>query len=141
MPEQITKYPDVTLKVLRGVGAVCGQGAPQKILKQCPADKFCSLPSGEMCIFGIGDIPKMTQITPQELADVVVPRSKKCVSLLDGERHGQTPIPVASCPTIEASGMPSLDVRAPEAFVTDGLALAGVFLVGLGIGKFWRRFQ
>ncbi len=36
MPEQISKYPDVTLQVLRESGAVCGQGAQQKILKQCP---------------------------------------------------------------------------------------------------------
>ena len=35
MPEQITKYPDVTLQVLRESGAVCGQGAPQNILKTC----------------------------------------------------------------------------------------------------------
>ena len=35
MPEQITKYPDVTLKVLKDAGAACGQGVPQKILKQC----------------------------------------------------------------------------------------------------------
>ena len=33
MPEQISKYPDVTLQVLRESGAVCGQGAPQNILK------------------------------------------------------------------------------------------------------------
>lgn len=49
MPEQITKYPDVTLKVLKGAGAVCGEGAPQKILTQCPAERFCSLPTGEIC--------------------------------------------------------------------------------------------
>ena len=48
MPEQITKYPDVTLQVLKGAGAVCGEGAPQKILKQCPAARFCALPTGEM---------------------------------------------------------------------------------------------
>jgi hypothetical protein len=39
MPEQISKYPDVTLQVLRESGAVCGQGAPQNILKQCPRDR------------------------------------------------------------------------------------------------------
>lgn len=73
MPEQITKYPDVTLQVLKGAGARCGEGVEQKILKQCPADRFCSLPTGEMCIYGISEIPKMTQIKPAELAPVVCP--------------------------------------------------------------------
>jgi hypothetical protein len=71
MPEQITKYPDVTLQVLKEAGARCGEGAPQTILKQCPADRFCALPTGEMCIYGINEIPKMTQITPAELAKQV----------------------------------------------------------------------
>ena len=62
MPEQISKYPDVTLQVLRESGAVCGQGAPQNILKQCPRDRFCSLRTGEICVYGINEIPKMTQI-------------------------------------------------------------------------------
>ncbi|MDR5740648.1 MULTISPECIES: hypothetical protein [unclassified Caballeronia] len=74
MPEQITKYPDVTLRVLKGAGAVCGDGAPQKILKQCPADRFCSLPSGEICVYGIAEIPRMTQVDAREVAAVVSPR-------------------------------------------------------------------
>jgi hypothetical protein len=73
MPEQITKYPDVTLKVLQGAGARCREGVEQKILKQCPPDQFCSLKSGEICVYGIGQIPQMTQITRQELAKVVCP--------------------------------------------------------------------
>lgn len=77
MPEQISKYPDVTLQVLRESGAVCGQGAPQNILKQCPRDRFCSLRTGEICVYGINEIPKMTQITSQELAQVVCPRAEK----------------------------------------------------------------
>jgi hypothetical protein len=77
MPEQISKYPDVTLQVLRESGAVCGQGAPQKILKQCPRDRFCSLRTGEICVYGINEIPKMTQITSQELAQVVCPQARK----------------------------------------------------------------
>ncbi|HWP58109.1 MAG TPA: hypothetical protein VNL14_09495 [Candidatus Acidoferrales bacterium] len=71
MPEQISKYPEVTLEVLKSAGAVCGQGAPQKILKQCPAKQFCSLPAGEICVYGIDQIPQMTQITLEELARVV----------------------------------------------------------------------
>lgn len=77
MPEQISKYPDVTLQVLKESGAVCGEGAPQKILKQCPRDRFCSLRTGEICVYGINEIPKMTQVTPQELAKVVCPQAQK----------------------------------------------------------------
>jgi hypothetical protein len=73
MPEQITKYPDVTIDVLKGAGVVCGEGARQKILTQCPAARFCSLPTGEICVYGISEIPKMTQITAQELLQVVSP--------------------------------------------------------------------
>lgn len=67
MPEQISKYPDVTLKILKEAGAACGEGAPQKILTACPPERFCSLPTGEICIYGLADVPKMTQVTGQEL--------------------------------------------------------------------------
>jgi hypothetical protein len=77
MPEQISKYPDVTLQVLSESGAVCGQGAPQKILKECPRERFCALRTGEICVFGINEISKMTQISPQELAREVCPQAKK----------------------------------------------------------------
>ena len=83
MPEQITNHPDVTLEVLKSAGAKCGEGAPQQILKKCPADRFCALPGGEMCIYGIGQIPKMTQISTRELAGVVCPPAKAAV-LLNG---------------------------------------------------------
>jgi hypothetical protein len=73
MPEQISKYPDVTLKVLKEAGARCGEGAKQKILTQCPRDQFCALPSGEICVYGIDQIPQMTQITTEELARIVCP--------------------------------------------------------------------
>lgn len=36
MPEQISKYPEVTIEVLNGAGARCGEGAEQKILTKCP---------------------------------------------------------------------------------------------------------
>jgi hypothetical protein len=73
MPEQVTKYPDITLKVLKEAGARCGEGANQLILKQCPAERFCALPTGEMCIYGVAEIPKMTQVTTAEVAQVVCP--------------------------------------------------------------------
>ncbi|MGF6609410.1 hypothetical protein OKW45_004332 [Paraburkholderia sp. WSM4175] len=77
MPEQITRYPDVTLRVLKGAGAVCGEGAAQKILTQCPAERFCALPTGEICVYGINEISNMTQITAREIAAVV---AAKCQS-------------------------------------------------------------
>lgn len=73
MPEQISKYPDVTLKVLKEAGGRCGEGAKQKILTQCPREQFCALPSGEICVFGIDQIPQMTQIKTEELARIVCP--------------------------------------------------------------------
>jgi hypothetical protein len=109
MPEQISKYPDVTLQVLRESGAACGQGAPQNILKQCPRDRFCSLRTGEICVFGINEIPKMTQISSQELASVVCPQARKAALFSAG-------------------------VSALEAAL-----IAAVFLSGLGVGKLWRR--
>ena len=74
MPEQISKYPGVTLRVLKGAGARCGEGVEQRILTQCPAEQFCALPTGEICVYGIEQIPHMTQITTQELARVVCPQ-------------------------------------------------------------------
>jgi hypothetical protein len=109
MPEQITKYPDVTLQVLREGGAVCGQGAPQNILKQCPRERFCSLRTGEVCIYGIGEIPTMTQITTQELANVVCPQARKAALFPGGDA------------TLVAA------------------LLVAVFLSGVGLGRFWRN--
>jgi uncharacterized protein YneF (UPF0154 family) len=63
MPEQLTKHPEVTLQVLKSAGAQCGQGAPQTILTRCPAERFCKLPGGEVCVYGLADAPRMTQIT------------------------------------------------------------------------------
>lgn len=111
MPEQITKHPDVTLKILKEAGAVCGEGAPQKILTQCPKERFCSLPSGEMCIYGIEQIPQMTQIKPQELAEVVAPQ------------------------------IPQKDVPPKEISAVEGLAVGAVFLAGIVLGRFWPRVR
>lgn len=71
MPELISKYPEVTLQILREAGARCGEGVEQKILTKCPPARFCALPSGELCVYGIEEIPLMTQITPGELAGAV----------------------------------------------------------------------
>lgn len=77
MPEQISKYPEVTLQVLKRAGARCGEGAEQRILTSCPSERFCSLPTGEICVYGIQDIPRMTQITTHELARVVSPPARE----------------------------------------------------------------
>jgi hypothetical protein len=77
MPEQISKYPDVTLQVLKGAGARCGEGIPPKILVKCPSERFCALPTGEICVYGVKEIPQMTQITTKELARVVCPEARQ----------------------------------------------------------------
>lgn len=66
MPEQLTKHPEVTLEVLRSSGAKCGEGAPQDILTQCLAQRFCKLPGGEICVFGLPEASRMTQVTAAE---------------------------------------------------------------------------
>jgi hypothetical protein len=73
LPEQLTKYPEVTIHVLRSAGAKCGDGSVQQILTKCPADSFCKLPGGEICVYGLADASKMTQISTSEL-QLLVPR-------------------------------------------------------------------
>lgn len=109
MPEQISKFPEVTLQVLKEGGAACGEGAPQKILQQCPRERFCSLRTGEICVYGISEIPKMTQVTVQEVARVVCPQAQK------------------------ASLFP-LGISGVEAALA-----AAVFVSGVGFGRFWPR--
>ena len=53
MPEILTKYPDVALSILKDAKIACGVGKPQQVLKDCPKDQFCSLPTGELCIYGV----------------------------------------------------------------------------------------
>jgi hypothetical protein len=76
MPEQITKHPEVTLQVLQGAGGRCGPGVPKQILTQCPSERFCSFSSGEICVYGLQQIPQMTQISSKELAQVVCPGAR-----------------------------------------------------------------
>ena len=73
MPEQLTKHPEVTIQVLRSAGVKCGEGSVQEILTKCPADSFCKLPGGEICVYGLADASKMTQISTSEL-QALVPR-------------------------------------------------------------------
>jgi hypothetical protein len=62
----------VTLQVLQSAGARCARGAPQEILKACPPARFCKLPGGEVCIYGIADAPRMTQFTAADWRAVAV---------------------------------------------------------------------
>lgn len=71
MPEVISKHPEITLRVLQGAGARCGEGAPQAILTQCPRERFCATPVGEICVYGLNEIPQMTQISPAEIIEAV----------------------------------------------------------------------
>lgn len=88
MPEQLTKHPEVTLEVLRSAGAKCGEGAQQAILTKCPAERFCKLPGGEMCVYGLADASRMTQISTSEwraLQQAVLPDSRSSPGALGGE--------------------------------------------------------
>jgi hypothetical protein len=70
MPEILTKYPEIVLEVLKSGGAKCGIGVKQQILTQCAPEHFCSLPGGEICVYGMKDIAQMTQINLIEFSDV-----------------------------------------------------------------------
>ena len=111
MPEQISKYPEVTIKILKEAGARCGEGVEQKILKKCPPERFCSLPTGEVCVYGIEDIPQMTQISTQELARVVCPPGH-------GSSTGSPPLPAFQVAPVLAA-----------------------FAAGLVVGALWRKFS
>jgi hypothetical protein len=67
MPEVISKHPEVTIQVLQGAGAACGEGAPQRILTKCPPERFCATSTGEICVYGLNEIPQMTQIESRDL--------------------------------------------------------------------------
>ncbi len=71
MPEVITKYPDIALEILRDSGMECGTGAAQQILTACPPERFCSSHAGEICVYGLDEIPQMTQVSAGEIAEVV----------------------------------------------------------------------
>ncbi len=111
MPEQISKYPEVTLKVLKGNGAICGEGADQRILTKCPADRFCSLRAGEICVYGIDEIPQMTQIKTDEIVGIV-------------------------CHDYKESSILPASLSASEV-----IAMVVLFSIGLVIGIFWRKFK
>jgi hypothetical protein len=115
VPEQLTKHPDVTLQVLRSAGAPCGVGAPQEILTRCPAERFCKLPGGELCVYGLPDAPQMTQLTAADWRALAA----------------------ATLPASAASAAPR-----PSALAESSPILAWgavLLLVGIAIGRAWQR--
>jgi hypothetical protein len=71
MPEQLSKHPEVTLSVLKSAGAKCGEAITPKILTTCPEARFCQVPGGEICVYGLAEASKMTQITRDDWRDVL----------------------------------------------------------------------
>lgn len=71
MPEIITKYPDIILQILNESGAECGSGVVRKILTACPPEQFCSLQTGEICVYGLNEIQQMTQISAAEITEII----------------------------------------------------------------------
>jgi hypothetical protein len=113
MPEQLTKYPEVTLQVLRSSGAKCAEGAKQEILTQCPAQRFCKLPGGELCVFGLSDASKMTQITATEWRALV------------------QSLPAAPPKTSDAGGA--------EVLLSSGSGLLAGAVIALAVSRLWRQ--
>jgi uncharacterized protein with PQ loop repeat len=69
MPELLTKHPKIVKSMLEDMGAKCGQGKPQKILKKCPEDSFCAVKSGEFCVLGLDQADKLTQFKVPKLKE------------------------------------------------------------------------
>lgn len=113
MPEQLTKHPEVTLQVLRSAGAQCAEGAPQDILTTCPAERFCKLPGGEICVFGLSDASKMTQITSAEWRALLPPALPESPSTSES--------------------------LASEALLSGGLGLLAGVAIGLAVSYLRRR--
>lgn len=78
MPELLTKYPDVAKKVLESGGARCGGEQKPQILVDCPAASFCSLPGGELCLYGLEQTSAMTQISEAELCPTRATEGSGC---------------------------------------------------------------
>ena len=100
MPEVLTKHPDVSLQVLLSTGARCSDGALQEILTTCPAERFCKLPGGEICVYGLGDAKQMTQITASDWQALVQaapqPRASGAATFGEGVALSSNPVLAAA---------------------------------------------
>lgn len=111
MSQQITQHLDATRHLLNGMGAQCGQGLPQKNLKDCTKERFCSFPGGEMCIYGAGQLPEIKLTDNQALA---------VVAASEGMQNVAAP---------------------KEITAAEGFAVAAVFIAGIALGRFWPRVR
>lgn len=71
MPEMMTKYPDVAIRILKSAGFECGTGAKQQILTQCPKERFCATKTGEICVYDVQGVATMTQVSTSEIYNQV----------------------------------------------------------------------
>lgn len=78
MPEVVTKYPTTLLTILRGGGARCGPDQTQKVLKRCPPERFCTTPTGEICVYGLDQVTDLQQITRDEFAARICKQNDGC---------------------------------------------------------------
>lgn len=111
MSEQVTKYLDTTRHALNSIGAQCGQGLPQKSLKDCPKERFCAFPGGEMCIYSADQLSQIMPAGGQTLAVVTVS---------EGTPPAATP---------------------KEITAAEGFAVAAVFIAGIALGRFWPKVR
>ena len=74
MPDVLAKHPDVVIQVLQSQGATCGAAGEPQILKDCPREAFCRLQGGELCVLGVDQVARSTQITAEDLAPQVCPK-------------------------------------------------------------------
>jgi hypothetical protein len=54
MLELFSSSPDAALQMLRSSGANCG--VPQDVPKSCPAERYCKLPGGEVCVRAVNEV-------------------------------------------------------------------------------------
>jgi len=83
MPEQLTKYPEITLRVLRTSGAVCAEGVEQRVLTECPAEQFCKRDASparfsskrlQLLTFEINHCPRLHLPPPRiDVANIIMP--------------------------------------------------------------------
>jgi hypothetical protein len=121
MPEQLTRHPEVTLQVLQSAGAQCATGARPEILKACPAERFCKLPGGELCVYGIADAPRMTQFSAADWRSLAL----------------ATGVPGVASSAAPASGV-TTGAGALHPTMAVGSAI-GLVLIGVAIGWMLRR--
>lgn len=70
MPEMITKYPDVALKLLNEGEMKCGTDKKPQILITCPKNNFCVSKTGELCVYDIQNIGHATQINAIDIYEI-----------------------------------------------------------------------